>query len=153
VERCEYHGVELADLGEFTGDRVLTVRSGGVPVLELTTDFLHDGRPQRRMSAVLPQPDRRPTARSVDDPATAILRLLAHRNIASKASTIHRYDHEILGSTVVRPLVGRLGDAHADGIVLAEPGATDGIAVGIGTGSTTRSGWPTLQSTRRSATS
>jgi phosphoribosylformylglycinamidine synthase len=85
------------------------------------------------MTAALPVPDREhATTRVVDDPADALLRLLAHRNIASKASTIHRYDHEILGSTVVRPLVGRLGDAHADGVVLAEPTAPDGIAIGIG---------------------
>src|SRR4029450_7867894 len=82
---------------------------------------------------VMPAPDRdRAATRVVDDPAATLLRLLAHHNIASKASTIHRYDHEILGSTVVRPLVGRLGDAHADGVVLAEPTAPDGVAIGIG---------------------
>lgn len=133
AERCEYYGVELADIGHFTGDGVLVVRSRSVAVLELDTAFLHDGRPQRRMTAVLPTPRRdNPTSRVVDDPADTLLRLLAHRNIASKASTIHRYDHEILGATVVRPLVGRLGDAHADGVVLAEPTAGDGIAIGIG---------------------
>jgi phosphoribosylformylglycinamidine synthase len=109
------------------------VRSGGVPVLELDTAFLHDGRPQRRMTAVMPQPVRHsPKGRHVDDPASALLRLLSHRNIASKAGTIHRYDHEILGATAVRPLVGRLGDAPADGVVLAEPGESSGIAIGIG---------------------
>ena len=133
TERCEYYGVELADIGHFTGDGVLVVRSRGAAVLELDTGFLHDGRPQRRMTAVMPAPDRdHPTARVVDDPASTLLRLLAHRNIASKASTVHRYDHEILGSTVVRPLVGRLGDAPADGVVLAEPTAADGIAIGVG---------------------
>jgi phosphoribosylformylglycinamidine synthase len=132
-ERCDYYGVELADIGHFTGDGVLVVRSRGAAVLELSTAFLHDGRPQRQMTAVLPAPDREhATSRVVDDPARTLLRLLAHRNIASKASTIHRYDHEILGSTVVRPLLGRLGDAHADGVVLAEPAATDGVAIGIG---------------------
>ena len=133
TERCEYYGVELADIGRFTGNGVLAVRSRGAAVLELDTAFLHDGRPQRRMTAVMPAPDRdHPTARVVDDPASTLLRLLAHRNIASKASTIQRYDHEILGSTVVRPLVGRLGDAPADGVVLAEPTAPDGIAIGVG---------------------
>ncbi len=133
AERCEHYGVELADIGEFTGDGVLVVRSDGTPVLELSTDFLHDGRPQRRMSAIMPRPVRSVShGRHVDDPATTILRLLSHRNIASKASTIHRYDHEILGATAVRPLVGRLGDGPADGVVLAEPGATSGIAIGIG---------------------
>jgi phosphoribosylformylglycinamidine synthase len=133
AERCEYYGVELADVGRFTGDRRLVVRSRGVTVLELDMAFLHDARPQRQMTAVLPAPDREHAVpRIVDDPGGTLLRLLAHRNIASKASTIHRYDHEILGSTVVRPLVGRLGDAHADGVVLAGPTARDGIAIGIG---------------------
>jgi phosphoribosylformylglycinamidine synthase len=133
AERCAYYGVELADIGHFTGDRQLVVRSGGTPVLEMSTEFLHDGRPQRQMTATMPHPDRSTAAtRTVDDPATTLLRLLAHRNIASKASTIHRYDHEIRGATVVRPLVGRLGDAPADGVVLVEPTLSAGIAIGIG---------------------
>lgn len=132
ADRCAYHGVEFADLGEFTGDGVLTVRSGGVPVLELSTKFLHDGRPQRRLTATLPQPSRMPVGRSVDDPAATLLALLAHRNIASKASTIHRYDHEIGGSTAVRPLVGRHADGPGDGSVMAHPQAEAGYAIGIG---------------------
>ena len=34
---------------------------------------------------------------------------------------IRRYDHEILGATVVRPLVGPARDGPADGVVLADP--------------------------------
>ena len=45
---------------------------------------------------------------------------------------IRRYDHEILGSTVVRPLIGVDGDGHADGVVIAEPADTHGLAIGIG---------------------
>ena len=133
VNRCKRVGVGVADIGEFTGDNVLTVRSAGTPVCQLETTFLHDGRPQRRMNAVLPDPDRSdPTTRTVDDPAAALLALLSHPNIASKATTIHRYDHEILGSTVVRPLIGAASDGPADGVVLAEPLAKHGIAIGIG---------------------
>ena len=50
-----------------------------------------------------------------------LLALLAHPNIASKDGVIRRYDHEIRGATVVRPLVGAAHDGHADGVVLAEP--------------------------------
>jgi phosphoribosylformylglycinamidine synthase II len=132
-ERCDHFGVELADLGHFTGDGLLTVRSGGVPVLELSTRFLHDGRPKRHMSATMPTPVRgQHEDREVGDHRLALLRLLSHRNIASKASTIHRYDHEILGSTVTRPLVGRLADAPGDGVVIVEPTDTTGIAIGVG---------------------
>jgi len=132
-QRCDRVGVDVADIGSFTGDGQLVVRNDGDKVADIDTAFLHDGRPQRRMRAELPSPNRtEPTTRTVTDPAATLLALLAHPNIASKAGTIHRYDHEILGSTVVRPLVGAAGDGPADGVVLAEPAATEGIAIGIG---------------------
>jgi phosphoribosylformylglycinamidine synthase len=131
--RCERVGVPVADIGCFTGDGRLVVRSGGDIVADLDTGFLHDGRPQRQMTAELPVPNRsEPTDREVEDPAATILALLRHPNIASKAGTIHRYDHEILGSTVVRPLVGAASDGPADGVVLAGPANSHGIAIGIG---------------------
>ena len=131
--RCDRVGVRLADVGVFTGDGRLLVHHQGHVVVDLDTEFLHDGRPQRRMPAELPTPNREePSSRSVTDPAATILALLAHPNIASKADTIHRYDHEILGATVVRPLIGAAADGPADGVVLAEPGAREGIAIGIG---------------------
>ncbi|MFK8026316.1 MAG: phosphoribosylformylglycinamidine synthase subunit PurL, partial [Ilumatobacter sp.] len=133
ANRCDKHGVGWADVGSFTGDGVLVVRNGDEVVARLETDFLHDGRPQRRMRAVLPDPRRdQPTNRSTDDPAATLLALLSHPNIASKAATIHRYDHEILGATAVRPLVGAASDGPADGVVLAEPTDAHGIAIGIG---------------------
>ncbi len=131
--RCDRVGVDMADVGAFTGDGRLLVRHRGTVVADIDTAFLHDGRPQRHMPAELPTPERHDrTGRTVDDPARTLLALLAHPNIASKAGTIHRYDHEILGSTVVRPLVGAANDGPGDGVVLAEPTATAGIAIGIG---------------------
>ncbi|MGB3736169.1 MAG: phosphoribosylformylglycinamidine synthase subunit PurL [Ilumatobacter sp.] len=133
AKRCEKAGVAWADIGSFTGDGVLIVRNDGEKVAELDTAFLHDGRPQREMNATLPDPKRSgATSRTVDDPAAMVLSLLSHPNIASKAATIHRYDHEILGATVVRPLIGAASDGPADGVVLANPTDTHGIAIGIG---------------------
>ncbi len=132
-QRCSRVGVDVADIGSFTGDGRLVVRNNAAVVADLDTAFLHDGRPQRRMTAELPMPNRTERiARTVADPAATLLELLAHPNIASKAATIHRYDHEILGATVVRPLVGAAGDGPADGVVLASPLAHEGIAIGIG---------------------
>ena len=130
---CERHGVEATSLGTFTGDDILHVHHGTTTVLHLDTTFLHDGRPQRRMQAELPTPQRDAApAPECDDVAATLLALLAHPNIASKEAVIRRYDHEILGSTVVRPLVGRQRDGHADGVVVADPADTHGIAIGIG---------------------
>lgn len=133
--RCDRHGVELTDLGAFTGDGRLVVTFEGTVVLDLDTGFLHDGRPQRAMTAVAPAPDRGepvPGARAVGDPAAALLALLAHPNIATKEAVVHRYDHEIRGATVVRPFTGARLDGPSDGVVLAEPGDADGFAIGIG---------------------
>ena len=130
---CNRHGIEATSLGTFTGDGVLHVRHGDTTVLQLDTYFLHDGRPQRSMNAVLPMPDH-----ELADPPTCtdvtgtLLALLRHPNIASKKAVIRRYDHEILGSTVVRPLIGRHRDGHADGVVIADPADTHGLAIGIG---------------------
>ena len=130
---CTRHGVEAVSLGTFTGDGVLRVRAGDLQVLELDTHFLHDGRPQRSMIAELPTPYRgEPTLPECDDMAGTLLRLLAHPDIASKEHVIRRYDHEIRGATVVRPLVGEGHDGHADGVVLARPTDTHGLALGIG---------------------
>ncbi|MFM2071769.1 MAG: phosphoribosylformylglycinamidine synthase subunit PurS/phosphoribosylformylglycinamidine synthase, partial [Actinomycetota bacterium] len=118
------HGVELTVLGTFSADGVLRVRHGNQVVLELDTTFLHDGRPQRTMPAELPAPTRVEAIPTCDDPAATLLALLAHPNIASKEAIIRRYDHEIRGTTVVRPLVGVNRNAPADGVVLAEPAAT-----------------------------
>ena len=134
---CAMHGVEYVDLGYFTGDSQLTVRYNAVPVLQLDTHFLHSGRPQRQMQAVMPIPQRN-TPTSAPEwlnhqfPTDILLALLGHPNIASKANIIHRYDHEIRGATMVRPLVGAQGDGHGDGVVLAEPTDEFGIAIGIG---------------------
>jgi phosphoribosylformylglycinamidine synthase len=129
---ADHHGVELTVLGRFTGDGVLRVRAGADLVLELDTGFLHEGRPQRSMDAVRPQPAREPVVPVVRDHGATLLALLAHPNIASKEPIIRRYDHEIGGATVVRPLVGVGADAPADGVVLAAPGDRHGIAIGIG---------------------
>lgn len=131
-ERCQRHRVEFADIGEFTGTGRVVVRSTDEPVLDLATQFLHDGRPTRSMTAVAPTPIVVPTGRHVEDPGATLLALLAHPNISSKAAILHRYDHEIGGATLVRPLVGECDRGHADGVVLARPEDEHGIAIGIG---------------------
>ena len=137
LDVCAQHGVEAVDVGEFTGDVVLHVTAHGHTVLHIDTKFLHDGRPQRHMlatpqAAVRAASEPTPvgiTKRSIGE---LLLALLSHPNIASKESVIRRYDHEIRGATVRRPLVGVGNDAPGDGVVLAEPGEQAGIAVGIG---------------------
>ncbi len=133
LERCRKWAVEATVLGTFTGDGQLRVRSGAATVALLDTAFLHDGRPARSMVAELPTPRRDvATPPSCVDHAGALLALLAHPNLRSREAVVRRYDHEILGATVVRPLVGTHADGHADGVVWARPTDVHGFAIGIG---------------------
>ncbi len=133
ADACDRHGVEWADVGHFTGNGRLVVRQGDAIVLDLDTGFLHDGRPRRNLRASSPSPDRTESTRPEPaDCSAVLLALLAHPTIASKADVVRRYDHEIRGATVIRPLVGARDDGPADGVVVAEPDARGGIAIGIG---------------------
>jgi phosphoribosylformylglycinamidine synthase len=68
------------------------------------------------------------------DLSKILLKLLAHPNIASKASVIRIYDHEVQGGTVVKPLTGAQNDGPSDACVLKPLGAkgTAGIAIASG---------------------
>ena len=133
LARAKHLGLSACDIGEFTGDRRLLVRHGEKMVVDLPMEFLHKGRPVRRMHAVLPSPDRTPDTRiRKADVHQTLLDLLAHPNIASKEAIIHRYDHEVLGSTVVRPMAGARQSGPSDGTVIAPPQSNSGFALGIG---------------------
>ncbi|MEK7312289.1 MAG: phosphoribosylformylglycinamidine synthase subunit PurL [Chloroflexota bacterium] len=154
---CDTYNVELTDFGEFTNTGRLVVRYDGRIVLDLANNFLHDGLPQRRLVAhILPSPATAPRSeakraggrgtpekrRGEDEiPAeTKLLRLLASPNIASKATVIRVYDHEILGGTVVKPLTGAKNDGPSDACVIKPIGTkgsrglviSNGINPGLG---------------------
>lgn len=140
--------VEVSVLGAFTGDQQLRVRYNGALVADLPMPFLHDGLPRRQMQAVYREQRREgqktedrgtengstgPTGSPAEvsgadatrrEPSGAqhatdlLLALLAHPTVASKESVIRRYDHEVRGGTVVRPLTGPQLDGPSDAAVL-----------------------------------
>jgi phosphoribosylformylglycinamidine synthase len=118
-ELCETYHVELTDIGFFTGSGRLVVRHAGRVVVDLAADFLHAGLPQRRLEAhIVPVVSQMAASPAVASPARMLLQLLAQPNIASKAAVIRRYDHEVQGGTVVKPLTGAAMDGPSDACVL-----------------------------------
>jgi len=132
LKRAARIGVIANDIGVFTGSGQLVVRHGEVSVVNMPMNFLHDGRPTREMTAVLPEPRREHTLLPDVDVRESVVKLLAHPTIASKEAIIRRYDHEILGSTVVRPMSGAEQVGPSDGVVIVEPTRSSGFSLGIG---------------------
>jgi phosphoribosylformylglycinamidine synthase subunit PurSL len=141
-ELCDTFDVELTDIGAFTGSGRLVVRYDGNVVLDLSNEFLHNGIPQRQLNARIENGPRQggidvalphPSGLVPDLPAI-MLDLLAHPNIASKASVIRIYDHEVQGGTVVKPLTGAQDDGPSDACVLKPLGAKGRAGVAIASG-------------------
>src|SRR5260221_3606985 len=127
---CDTFDTELTDIGSFTGDGCLVVRYDGNIVVNMDNEFLHQGIPQRQLSAVISEnriENSEPTPKiSPDLISSHLLSLLSSPNIASKASVIRIYDHEVQGGTVVKPLTGVEADAPSDATVI-KPNGTRGV--------------------------
>ena len=129
-ELCDTYDTELTDIGEFTGAHRLVVRYAGQVVVDLDNEFLHEGKPQRQLKAVISDQvigNQENFLISDHQLPNFLLQLLSHPNIASKASVIRTYDHEVQGGTVVKPLTGVEADAPSDASVI-HPLGVQGLA-------------------------
>ncbi|MBN2391457.1 MAG: phosphoribosylformylglycinamidine synthase subunit PurL [Anaerolineae bacterium] len=147
-EICAIYNVEMTVIGRFTGDCRLRVCYGDKLAADLPMDFVHEGWPHLTLKAewgknhesrithhasrIKPHEPR--TTQPPDALTALLLQMLAHPDVASKESVIRRYDHEVQGATVLKPLTGVMNDGPADAAVL-KPLMTQGqrgIALGVG---------------------
>lgn len=141
LELCKVEEVEATDLGEFTNDGLLTLTYDGNQVGQLQMEFLHEGLPRREMEAKwqsrIPRSQERRAHYEHHRPyqgyGTVLKKILCDPNIASKESVIRRYDHEVQGQTVVKPLVGIANDGPGDAAVLKPlPDSNRGVVISNG---------------------
>jgi phosphoribosylformylglycinamidine synthase II len=105
------HEVECTVVGTFTGTDKFHVLYGGQTVAYLDMEFLHEGVPQMKLKAswkklLYPEPVIRAT-----DTKEVLRRLLSAPNITTRESVIRRYDHEVKGTSVIKPIMGGPSDA------------------------------------------
>ncbi|WP_243364631.1 AIR synthase-related protein [Fundidesulfovibrio terrae] len=111
--------VEATVLGRFNDSGRFTVTYGEKPVASLDMDFLHEGTPRMALSAVWERPAGKDSPLpAATDHGALLTRMLGRLNICSKEYMIRQYDHEVKGSSVVKPLVGVLRDGPADAAVI-----------------------------------
>ncbi|MBN2223235.1 MAG: phosphoribosylformylglycinamidine synthase [Deltaproteobacteria bacterium] len=111
--------VEATVLGEFTETGRFHVRFEGKTVAYLDMDFLHEKNPPMRLFArwrrpIHPEPDFAPPT----DLNRELLAMLSRLNVASKESVVRQYDHEVQGTSVIKPLVGTGGIGPSDAAVI-----------------------------------
>ena len=120
VSLARLRGVEVSDLGEFNSSGFFHVLYGAKTACCLEMQFLHHGAPQLELEAELKE---RKLSEPAADPApnlgSELLQLLARPNVCSKEYVIRQYDHEVQGSSVIKPLCGQKADGPSDAGVLS----------------------------------
>jgi len=126
--------VESTVIGKFTNDKKLILRYNGQQVAEMDMDFLHDGVPKIRRKAVWKAPElSEPSIAEKDNYGDVLLQILSCYNVASKEWVIRQYDHEVQGSSVVKPLTGVNNDGPSDAAVIKPKFDSDrGLAISCG---------------------
>jgi phosphoribosylformylglycinamidine synthase len=106
----------------------------GVKVCDLDMAFMHGGIPKIAKQARWDAPrHKEPKFTCPSDLAPKLREVLSDYNVCSKESVIRRYDHEVQGGSVVKPLVGPKCDGPSDASVLRPRlGSKKGIAVSNG---------------------
>ncbi len=127
------HGVESTVIGRYTNTGKLHITFDGKPCAYVDLDLLTAGFPQWRFDAQWRSPQDRglhePVLREPRDHSQLLLDMLARPNICSKNWIARQYDHEVQGTSVIKPLMGVDRDIPSDAAVLRPVlGSSRGLA-------------------------
>lgn len=116
---CEKEDTIATVIGEFTNDRRLQLFYEGNKVCDLDMGFLHGGLPQLQRIAVWEKPKYpEPKLKMPSDLSESLKKILGSWNVCSKEWVIRQYDHEVQGTSVLKPLVGKKDDGPGDAAVI-----------------------------------
>ncbi len=114
--------VEISAIGEFNTSGKFEITHQGQTIVSLNLDFLHDGHPELNLEAQwqqnLPIETKITKQTETIDLDVLLLKVLAHPNICSREVVIRQYDHEVLGNSIVKPLMGQNQNAPCDAAVI-----------------------------------
>ena len=98
--------VEATVIGRFVRSGRVRLLFGKEEVGTLDLAFLHGGLPKRNLTAVYER--RHPQAAVLEgvELRETALHLLRNPSIGSKEAVVRQYDHEVIGQTVLKPMVG-----------------------------------------------
>jgi len=121
-ELSRKHGVESTVIGKYTDTGKLHIKYDGKTCAYVDLDLLTAGFPQWEFEAEW----RSPEDRGLCEPVLGLpgrhdkvlLDLLARPNICSKGWINRQYDHEVQGTSVIKPLIGVERDIPSDAAVI-----------------------------------
>jgi phosphoribosylformylglycinamidine synthase len=121
-ELSDRHGVESTVIGHYTNSGKLHIKYDDKSCAYVDLDLLTAGFPQWEFDALWRSPQDRgccePVLGSPHDHNGLLLDMLRRPNIGSKGWISRQYDHEVQGTSVIKPLVGVDRDIASDAAVI-----------------------------------
>jgi len=102
-------GVEATVIGEFTNSGKAVVKWNGKKIMDMDMEFLHNGLPKHHLRTSPPAPlliKERVAQKPGEVYTKALESLLKDKNISGFSFISEQYDHEVQGSSVLKPLSG-----------------------------------------------
>ncbi len=101
-------GVEATVIGEFTSSGKCIVEYEGKNIMDISMDFLHDGLPKKQLKTTFTRiKHEEPDFSPLENLTFSLHSMLKRKNIASFQFISEQYDHEVQGSSVLKPLQGK----------------------------------------------
>jgi len=122
MELSRKHAVESTVIGKYTDSGKLHITYNGKTCAFMDMDFMKSGFPQWEFEAEWLPPEQRgffePVLKLPENLNKVLLDLIARPNICSKEWICRQYDHEVQGTSVIKPMVGANRDIHSDAAVI-----------------------------------
>ncbi len=116
------HAVESSVIGTYTDTGKLHITYNGATCAHIDLSLLTSAFPQWEFEAVWQPPVLRGLAEPVlgvpENYEPLILDMLARPNVCSKEWVCRQYDHEVQGTSVIKPLIGAGRDVPSDAAVI-----------------------------------
>jgi phosphoribosylformylglycinamidine synthase subunit PurSL len=121
-ELSDKHAVESTVIGRYTDSGKLHITYDGETCAYVDLDLLESGFPQWEFDAEWVSAEQRglyePVLKPPRDYAALLKDLLGRPNICSTQWITRQYDHEVQGTSVIKPLVGADRDMNSDATVI-----------------------------------
>jgi len=122
MELSRKHAVESTVIGKYTDSGKLHITYNGKTCAYMDMDFMQSGFPQWEFEAEWVPPERRgffePVLKIPANLNRVLLDLISRPNICSKEWVCRQYDHEVQGTSVIKPMTGAERDIHSDAAVI-----------------------------------
>jgi phosphoribosylformylglycinamidine (FGAM) synthase-like enzyme len=116
------HAVESTVIGKYTDSGKLHITYNDVTCAYIDMDLMTSGFPQWEFDAEWKPPEGRalfePVLNAPDNYQALLLDMLSRPNICSKEWIVRQYDHEVQGTSVIKPMVGAERDVNSDAAVI-----------------------------------